>query len=402
MRQTLFLVAISSLLMTGLPGCSKGTQNAGQEQDLPDWLADERGARDDRDFDPLAEDDLDLEYPEDKPVETPRRRRPPAEDARAKLALQLQSGDRFPLRKVISTELTQASLSGQPDVSRRQVELMMLIQVGEQLDDRTRLQVRYDRVRYQRDVAGEHVEYDSRQPPASIPFAVRMYHDMVQDGFSFWINQDNRIDRSDDFRTFLSRCLRNIPEDRRQQVLFEAEASTGENGITDFIDSSIGLLPSGYLRAGDSWERTRHVGRPVPMVVRNRYTLKELSDEVAIIAIDGVITPSTTLSEPDADSEIRISVTGGETSGTCTIFRDTGLPRESRVQAHVEMLVHAGEVAFTQQQRTVTTIESYPAQTASRTPVLSASHRVDSGDEDEEEDSPPPKRSPRRNAPRLK
>jgi hypothetical protein len=275
-----------------------------------------------------------------------------------------------------------------------------MIQVGEQDEDRTRLQVRYDRVKYTRDVGGEHLEYDSRQPPAEVPFAVRMYHDMVKDGFSFWIDKQNRIVESDDFKTFLTRCLRNIPEDKRQQVLFEAEANTGETGITDFLDNSIGLLPYGYHRPGDTWEKTRNVARPVPMVIENVYTLKNLADDSAVISISGMVSPSTTTTE--AEGGARVSILGGQAVGSCTVFRDSGLPRESRVETVVDMMVNIGPVEFAQQQKTVTTIESYPSSAASRPRVLSASMESDEEPAAEDLEEEAPRRTRRRSGPRLK
>ena len=55
-----------------------------------------------------------------------------------------------------------------------------------------------------------------------------------------------------------------------------------------------------------------------------------------------------------------MTVTGGHTNGECTVFRDTGLPRSSHIETLVDMLVQAQGVEFRQQQKTVTTIESYP------------------------------------------
>jgi hypothetical protein len=377
-------------------GCSNSKETAESEPELPDWLADADDdsprSRKDLSGDELEEDSDELA--DDEPSTSHRERS-------GKLELKLQPGDRFPLRKVIDVELSQASLNGPPEISRRTLDMMLMIQVGEQVDDRTRLQVRYDRIKYVRDVAGEHLEYDSRQPPTDVPFALRMYHDMVKDGFSFWIDRQNRIVESDDFRTFLTRCLRNIPEDKRQQVLFEAEANTGETGITDFIDNSIGLLPYGYHRAGDSWEKTRNVTRPVPMVVENVYTLKSLADDSAVISIHGMVSPSTTSTAPADEQEVRVSVVGGQALGSCTVFRDTGLPRESRVETIVQMVVKAGQVEFGQEQKTITTIESYPAATNSRPRVVSAS--LESDDEPvEEEEEAPPRKTGRRNGPRLK
>lgn len=374
-------------------GCSKSKETAEAEPELPDWLAEDDSPRSKKDL--FADEDEELEESADEDS------RPYKREKSGKLELKLQPGDRFPLRKVIDVELSQASLNGPPEISKRTLDMMLMIQVGEQDEDRTRLQVRYDRIKYTRDVAGEHLEYDSRQPPAEVPFAVRMYHDMVKDGFSFWIDGKNRIVESDDFKTFLTRCLRNIPEDKRQQVLFEAEANTGETGITDFLDNSIGLLPYGYHKPGDAWEKTRNVTRPVPMVVENVYTLKSLGDDSAVITINGMVSPSTTATAPATGDEVRVSVVGGQATGSCTVFRDTGLPRESRVETVVEMLVKAGQVEFAQQQKTVTTIESYPAATGSRPRIVSASMETDE-EPAEEEEEPAPKKRGRRSGPRLK
>lgn len=400
MRQ-LFIALLGFAITFSHAGCGGSKQTAGPDAELPDWLAEEdspKSRRKSAEDDEFEEDEFDFTSEE---VADDTERRAPGREKTGRLELQLQPGDRFPLRKVIDVELSQASLNGPPEVSRRKLEMMLMIQVGEQIDDRTRLQVRYDRIKFVRDVAGEHLEYDSRQPPGEIPFAVRMYHDMVKDGFSFWIDKQNRISESDDFRTFLTRCLRNIPEDKRQQVLFEAEANTGETGITDFIDNSIGLLPYGYHKPGDTWEKTRNVARPVPMVVKNLYTLKSLEKDSAVISISGLISPSTTATDPSAANEVRVNVAGGRAEGACTVFRDTGLPRESRVETVVEMVVSAGAVQFTQQQKTVTTIESFPSAPNSRPRVLNASMESDAAEPDEEEE-PPVRRTPRRSGPRLK
>lgn len=406
-----FLILLGFAVLTALVGCNKAKETAETEPELPDWLAEDEGSSLD-DEDPEAMEGESDEFADEladdsgEPGELnarvasrsaksagSRRERP------GKLELKLNEGDRFPLRKVIDVELTQAALDGQPEVSRRTLDMMLMITVGETIDEKTRLQVRYDRIHYIRDVAGgDHLEYDSRQPPSEVPFAVRMYHDMVKDGFSFWINDKNQIVESDDFRTFLTRCLRNIPEDKRQQVLLEVEG-TGENGITDFIDNSIGLLPFGYHKAGDSWQRTRNVTRPVPMVIENTYTLKDLDRETAVIGVTGQIAPSTTVSEAAATDEVRVSITGGMTTGSCTVFRDTGLPRESHVSTIVEMVVQTGAIQFSQQQKTETRIESYPAAGGSTPAVISAAHET--GDGEESLDEPPPPR-PRRKSTRLK
>jgi hypothetical protein len=380
MRNCLILLLAIAL---GLPltGCSKSAEtDSTATSELPDWLeeADSPGTRKSRRKAGSEEtDDSELASGEH---ESPRERP-------GKLELKLTPGDRFPLTKVVDVELAQASLNGTPEISRRRLELMLLIEVADRRADRTQLRVRYDRVKYSREVAGERLDYDSRTPPAEVPMAVRMYHDMVRDGFSFWLNDQNQIVEAGDFTAFLNRCLRNIPEEKRQQALLEAEGH-GENGITDFVDNSIALLPFGYRKAGDSWDKSRQVSRPIPMVIRNTYRLEELGDDTALISISGKVGASTTTGEGLTASDLRVTVTGGQTTGECTVFRDTGLPRSSRVETLVDMLVQASGVEFRQQQKTVTTIEAYPAASRQPAQVLGASYEEPL----EAEETPAPRR----------
>jgi hypothetical protein len=104
------------------------------------------------------------------------------------------------------------------------------------------------------------------------------------------------------------------------------------------------------------------------MHVSNLYTLKELTDQCAVVDIRGSIAPSTSLNAADNGQGVRVTVNGGSTLGSCTIFRDTGLPKESRVERIVEMTATtANAIQFRQTKRVTTTIESFPPMTSQPT-----------------------------------
>ncbi len=326
-------------------GCGSGTKEA-KEPELPDWLS---------------------ETSQEASTELPQF----AAQSTANISLNLKPGDRFPLRKVVEQELLQNTLSGAPNKSRSRLELMFAISVLEVANDRTKLNVRYERVNYTHDVADEHVEYDSTRPPLNLPMNIRAYHDMVDDGFSFWLGSNNQIVAVEGFTEFLNRCLRNIPENQRQEVILAIESGTGgEGGLANFVDNTIGLLPFDKQQSpGDSWERPQTIQRPVPMHISNTYTLKDLTKDYAVIDIRGDITPSTAMSSVTDGNGLRVTVIGGRTDGTCTIFRDTGLPKESRVSQDIEMSVMlTGAVEFKQLKRITTTIESFPV-SSSTSPI---------------------------------
>lgn len=332
---TVRLVTGIALLGLILAGCDQTTeQSAEATRKLPDWMTEDEVA---------ASGDAS----------------PFDEVPSAKLALQLKQGDRFPLRKIVRQELMQSTLTGQPEISQSQLEIMFAINVEEVTGGRIKLAVKYDRVKYQHDVAGERVVFDSTMPQQNLPVGVWAYRDMVGEGFKFWLGEDNQIVEVEGFTDFLKKCTRNVPEELKNSVMLGIEAGSGEDGIANFVDNSIGLLPYGTSRKpGDTWDRPRFISRPVPMQIQNQYTLSELTNDEAVVTIRGIIAPAA-VGTASADSA-QVEVLGGSTQGKCRIYRATGLPRESQVERVVDMVVRLPAAEFRQQKKITTTIESFP------------------------------------------
>jgi len=336
----LWLVALGCLCAQS---CNSRRNSETPEVELPAWLTEERTSA--------------QSGTPDQPVN---------DSTSAEFRLNLTQGDRFPLRKVVQQELVQETVSGTPTRNFSQLELMMAITVLEKQMERTKLGVRYSRVKYLHDIADEHVEFDSAAPETGDFAGVQAYRDMINDGFAFWIGADNQIVEVEGLADFVNRCLRNIPAEKRQDVVLGIEAGSGESGIANFVDNTIGLLPYGKRTSpGDSWERQQQISRPVPMHISNTYTLKELTRGLAVIDIRGSISPSTMLSPAQGENSVNVTVNGGSTLGSCTIFRDTGLPKESRVDRIVDMtVVMDNSISFRQTKRVTTQVESFPATNA--------------------------------------
>jgi hypothetical protein len=322
-------------------GCDKTTAlPVAEDRKLPDWMTEEEPAG----------------MGEATPFDN---------EPSAQLSLQLKQGDRFPLRKVVQQTLQQASAGGTPEVSQSRLEVLFAITIEEVAQQRTKLAVRYDQVKYQHEIAGERVFFDSTVAPATeLPVAVWAYRDMVGDGFKFWLGADNQIAEVEGFTDFLKRCLRNVPEQLKSSVMLGMEGGSGEDGIANFVDNSIGLLPYGSARkAGDTWERPRYISRPIPMQLQNQYTLQELTATEAVVAVRGTISAGST-GAPATDTA-QFQVLGGSTQGTCTIDRSTGLPKSSNVERVVDMVVRLPQAEFRQQKRILTTIEAFPVASGS-------------------------------------
>lgn len=298
----------------------------------------------------------------------------------AKLKLNVKVGDRFPLLKSVEQELTQFTDEGKRQ-SRSALQLLLAITVDDiaQTDRKPilagsrLLSVRYQSVRYQHDIAGRHVEYDSAAPQYPLADSVQAYHGLVNNGFRFWLGPDNQIAQLVDFNDFLQRCVRHVPFDRRQAVFSELIATLGDDGIANFIDDSIGLLPYNVknqnrrtVPIGGKWTRQRQVLRPVPMFLSTNYMLTDLSDRFAQISIVGDVTPGRAFGpSQQPQHDVNVTILGGRSTGNCTIDRKTGLPIKSTIERHILMNVDLGDgKEFRQKKRVVTVIRTFQHQDA--------------------------------------
>jgi len=288
------------------------------------------------------------------------------------LELNLSVNQRFPMIKTVEQTLSQASAAGISH-SKSKLELILALTVEEiQEDGRKRFKVLYTRVKYSHNIAGEQVEYDSNLENGPVPPEVQAYQRLVKNGFSFWIGPDNKIIELVGFDEFIQRCLQNTAPDQRETVLAKISESSGDDGIANFIDDSIGLLPynidenhkGGAIRVGETWMTTRRLTQPIPMVLKTEYTLRELNDKTATINIAGDIAASKINSPMNqTGNSVQLHIRGGKTFGTCLIDRKTGLPLESKIDRFLETTVKlVSGKEFEQQKHIITTIKAFPHQ----------------------------------------
>ncbi len=288
------------------------------------------------------------------------------------LELNLAVNQRFPMIKTVEQTLSQASAAGVVQ-SKSKLELILALTVEElQEDGRKRLRVQYSGVKYSHDIAGDKVSFDSNRSSGPAPPEVQAYQGLVQNGFSFWIGPDNKIIELVGFDQFMQRCLQNTPVSQRETVLAKISETSGDDGVANFIDDSIGLLPyninkehqGGAVRVGESWTKTRRLTQPIPMVLKTEYTLRELNDKIARINIAGDIAASK-ISSPinQHGKSVQLFIRGGKSFGSCLLDRQTGLPLESRIERFLETTVklESGK-QFEQQKQIVTTIRAFPHQ----------------------------------------
>ncbi len=283
-----------------------------------------------------------------------------------KLELRLKQGDRFPLVKTVEQTLVQKS-DVVPAMARTKLELTLIITVEEVNNDAIRLGVQYSRVAYQHDVNGQQLSYDSANHQGAVPWDAIPYAGMVNNGFAFWIGRNNSIRELVGYKEFLERCVANVPLERRETLLSEISNRFGDDGVANFVDDTIGLLPydntvdensATRVLPGDLWTRERRLMQPVPIHLTSTYRLVSLNNDLAEIEITGRVASG----EAGTPSEIsRLRIIGGQSLGRCIVDRATGLPLEMTLSRFMKMqLTTSDNQRVIQEKQIETTIRSYP------------------------------------------
>jgi hypothetical protein len=337
-----------ALLALSLPGCG---YFQGAETDADDEFA-----------------DFDRDDEADKKEESGELARDP-KSAEGELELKLKQGDRFPLKKRTEQVLTQGDGLGGMLVNRSIVEMLLSLVVEEVRDGSKHLSVRYHKVHYAHNIAGRQVEYNSEKNEP-VPNEALLYAGLKDNGFSFWIGPDNRVTELVGFQDFLQRCLQNVPPAYRDSVMRQLEGTHSDDGLANFVDDGIGLLPYSddprhpavAVRVGSAWElKPRRTEGPIPMNVTTRCVLKSLTETSAEIGLFGnIVGSSAPVVVREGPREMRILFKSGRCMGTCTVDRRTGLPTQSEVNRVLEMTVQLPDgKEIPQRKEVLTSITSF-------------------------------------------
>lgn len=364
----LLAIVMSMLIPVSMSGCGNSAPGdaAVSDDDLMNELMGP-GAEPRREpAEPVDTDVAELESDDDASSQETRLASAPNEPKGVRLELHLKRGDRFPLIKTVEQTLIQQSETA-PASARTRLELTLAISVEEEREDAILLRVNYGRVTYEHNINGQRLSFDSQTHQGAVPWDAIPYAGMVGNGFSFWLGRDNRIRELVGYQDFLQRCVANVPQDRRETLLSELSHRFGDDGVANFIDDSIGLLPydttvdkdqATRVMTGDVWTRERRLMQPVPVYLTTTYKLLEINDQTAEVDITGRVASGEAV---QATGPGRVRVSGGRTLGNCTVDRATGLPLEMRLTRNMTIHVTTEDnQEVLQEKEILTTIRAFP------------------------------------------
>ncbi|MBL8812193.1 MAG: hypothetical protein JNM43_18660 [Planctomycetaceae bacterium] len=369
MRSSSLLLLVMTLLVpVGLAGCGKNDtgETAAADDDFMSELMGPKAEPTAEPAEPIDEELAEKDSVKEDESADARLASAPNDPKGVRLELHLKEGDRFPLIKTIEQTLIQKSDTA-PASARTRLELTLAISVEQEREDAILLRVNYGRVNYEHDINGQRLSFDSQTHQGAVPWDAIPYAGMVGNGFSFWLGRNNRIRELVGYKQFLERCVANVPLERRETLLAELSNRFGDDGVANFVDDSIGLLPydatvdqenASRVMVGDEWIQDRRMMLPVPVHTKTTYRLLDINDRTAEVDITGRVDASEAV---QATGPGRVRVSGGRSTGNCTVDRATGLPLEMRLNR--ELTIHVtteDNHEVVQEKEILTTIRAFP------------------------------------------
>lgn len=301
--------------------------------------------------------------------------------------VKLKAGDRFPFQKSVEHRLTQVDRDG-THVSTSRADILLTLTVDAvSPDGRKLLTVDFQRVQYSQDMLGKKITYSSDEPTDAVPQEALLYSGLAGNGFTFTLGANNKPMDVSGYAEFLRRCLKNVPDASKAAFASQLDASRGADGIINFIDESIGLLPLGggpkkggaSVVKGDFWElEPRSTDSPVPLITNSRCIMKDVSPDSAEILLTGRISGSPNpVTMTDSDGDLKVLVKGGNCTGSCKVHAQTGIPIQSQIQRSFELVFELPDGQKIQQNKD--TVTRFSLVSESTRPTLSGVDGVRQG-----------------------
>lgn len=248
-------------------------------------------------------------------------------DGKLDLRLRLEQGKTYGTKMVAEQTITQ-TIQGQTMDVKQTIGMAYTYAVKKVESDGTALvDVTYTWIGYKQDGPMGNVEYDSSNPPATIPDAAIGYAALLGQGFSMKMTPLGEVADMEGIDDLLERILDvlNVPAGSARDAILESlETQFGEQAMKESFEKASAIYPNKPVAVGDSWSKKVALAMGMPMILDNTWTLKSRKDGVAFVDVTSTIQPNPDAAPMEVSGMTISYELSGEQSGTLEVVEATG------------------------------------------------------------------------------
>ena len=265
------------------------------------------------------------------------------------LRLRLGQGKSYSTKMVADQTITQ-TIQGQTQEIKQTIGMAYTYDVKKvESDGSAQVDIAYDWILYSQDGPMGKSEYDSSNPPATLPDAALGYAALLGKGFSMTVTPLGEVTGVQGIDALLWGILDtlNVPAGSTRDALLEnLQAQFGEEAMKESFEKATAIYPEKPVAVGDSWSKKLVLAMGMPMIVDNTWTLKSRKDGVAFVDVKSTIAPN-----PDAKpmeiSGMTVSYeVSGDQNGTLELDEATGWPLRSNMTQNLSGQISAAGMTW--------------------------------------------------------
>lgn len=250
----------------------------------------------------------------------------PSAGPKVDLKLNLAEGKTYKLMTTTDQDIQQKPM-GQTQNMEQTIGLGLTHTVeGLTEDGNAVVKVTYEKVRYVNDgnpVLGR-TEYDSDNPPAEVPLMAQGFAGLVGQSFNMTITPEGKVTDISGVEDMISKMAdgMDVSEAEKAQMKEQLKMQFGDQALKESMENTMAIYPENPVGVGDTWEKEVSITSGFPMTVKNRYTVKSVSDSRVILDVESDVTTNDAAMDVggmNIDYDL-----GGSQSGVIEIDRNTG------------------------------------------------------------------------------
>lgn len=207
--------------------------------------------------------------------------------------LTLQKGQKYYIRMITEQQITQ-TVMGQEQNIEQTIGMGTDFDVND-VDEKGNAWVRYA-YRWakfrQKGPMGE-IVYDSSKKDSQVSPATQGFAALLGEEFWLKITSKGQVVEVKGLDKMRSNIQKKLPEGPMREAMMQGlQQYLGEEGIKELIESSMAMYPDMAVGVGDSWSKTIVLSYGLPMILENKWTLKQRKDGVATIEVASTFKPN--------------------------------------------------------------------------------------------------------------
>ena len=275
-------------------------------------------------------------------------------EEKVQYSLKLEKGNKYYIQMITEQQISQ-TVMGQEQNVERTMGMGMNFDVNDVNESGSAL-VRYTYTWVKLGLKGPMGEavYDSSQKDSPVPPMAQGFAGLVGEGFSVKLTRQGKVEQVRDLDKMRDNILKKMSEGpMREAMMKNLEQFVSEKAIRESGESSMALYPDRPVGVGDSWNKTIVLSVGFPMIMENKWTLKEHKEGVATIELDSTIKPDPN-AKPMEMGQMKMSYElSGRQQGLIRMRESTGQLINSKMEQQLSGQVKAQSAGLQPQEMVV-------------------------------------------------